>query len=118
MDARASLGEKTAQEAPRPRGLHDLDRAAALEAIRAPGEDVRTLAGIRLTAQLAAEKRRGVGDAGQRDGDVVEEDAVDEAQPVKTSRAASSARSMPRALTSRWVTARIVRGPRAPMRMP
>ncbi len=95
MDARASLGEKAMEEARRPRGLHDLDRSAALEAIRAPGEDARGLTGIRLTAQLCAEKRGGVGHSRQGDGDVIEEDAVDQAQPVKISWAASSERSMP-----------------------
>src|SRR5262249_51169387 len=38
--------------------------------------------------------------------------------PPSTSRAATRARSIPAASTSRWVTARIVRGPRAPMRIP
>ena len=58
-------------------------------------EEYLNASGVRLTAQLCAEKRGGVGHSRQGDGDVIEEDAVDQAQPVKTSWAASSERSMP-----------------------
>src|SRR5712691_8143182 len=118
MEARASLGQKAMEKARRPRGLHDLDRSAALETIGAPPEDARGLARVRHAAQLAGEKRSGIGHSRQGDGNVVEENAIHPAHRVKTSVAASRARSMPCARASRWVTARIVRGPMAPMRTP
>src|SRR4030095_17075468 len=101
VNARPALGEEAVDESRWPHRLDELDAAAPVESIGAPGERPRGISGIGNAAQHAGEKGRGIGHSRHPEGDVVEEDAIDPAHPAKILRAASRARSMPGALTSR-----------------
>src|SRR3972149_6519777 len=128
VETRTPLREKSAEEARGAEGLDDLDAAAALEAVGAPGVGPGWAADVGHAAPLSRAEGPRVGHLRHAEGDVVEGDGLHPPSPYplprgggegsmcaaqarKTSRAAARARPMPWALTSRGGTARRVPGP-------